>query len=183
VPTEGTEYLTLQIVHVLSEDLHDTIHEHLETNYPPLLKADVSNYAKGRSRVWLEQEPTLVKDYTLSPAYHDERLWKWLTSQLSKYNWTPQVGLVARGPVGISLHRDATYAQYMGFNINLGEDIIWQYRECYKQFGYGPADNDAPVVNLEVPKGAVIRFCVKNPHGVGSPITDKRWSINLWRLK
>lgn len=175
---------TLKIVGMVEESNQTALCAYLEKTYPPILKPDVSNYAKGRQRIWLEKEATLVKDWKLLPGHKDVKLWSWIVRELSQFGWEPQLGLIAQGPVGIDLHRDATYADWMGYNINLGEDITWLYRECWSDYRWSQDCNtDAPITKIQVPKGAIIRFCVKNPHGVGSPITDKRWSLNLWRLK
>lgn len=175
---------TPPIAKVIDEAQDAEICAHLADHYSDLLTPDVSNYASGRQRCWLEQEPSLTRDVTLRPAHHDERLWNWILRVTARHNWEPQLGLIARGPVGISLHRDASYADYEAFSINLGETVTWQYRECYRVMGWErDADNNAPITEIELPAGAIVRFNCKNPHGVGSVISAQRWSLNLWRLK
>lgn len=131
--------------------------------------------------MWLEAEPTLVRNFTLKTAHHDSRTWNWLL----KHVWpSADLGLISRGPVGISLHRDATYAGWTAYGVNLGEPTVFGYEEIYEQYGYGPCRaGGAPVTEITLEPGDVYRFNPKNRHGVLSEITAARWNINLWTLK
>jgi hypothetical protein len=175
-----TDLSTFEFVRDITPETQAAMISHFEETLVPLLTPDVSSYAKGRERVWLQAEPTLTRNYSLTKAHGDDRIWSWIIKQI----W-PQadIGLVTRGPVGIGMHRDATYAGWTAYAINLGEDVTWGYRECYKDYCYGPQDDNAPVTEIKIKAGQCFKFNPKNQHGVLSEITDKRWSINLWELK
>lgn len=163
---------------VISQANYEAIRAHLETVYLEggLLKSDVSNYAKGRQRCWLQAEAPLGSQPWV-PGIKDDRLWSWIKKTI----WSEaEVGLIAYGPVGISLHRDASYADYEARSVNLGEIKAWQYEPSYSTFGYGP-QTLRPVMNLLLAPGEVIRFNCKNRHAAVDPAPD-RWSINLWKV-
>jgi hypothetical protein len=171
---------TFERIKVISETAQEAMIGHFEETFTPLLSADVSSYARGRKRLWLQAEPTLSRDFTLSKAVEDERTWSWIL----KHVWPEaDLGLVSRGPVGIGMHRDATYAGWIAYGINLGETVTWGYQESYKTYKYSSQDDSAPVSELTLEPGEVFRFNPKNRHGVLSPITEKRWSVNLWKFK
>ena len=174
---------TLEVVSILSEDLQSSLVEHLQSEIAPHLRSDRSSYAKGRARCWLQEQPSLSKQWSSKPALRDERLWGWISRQFPKWGFEPDVGLVTRGPVAIRPHRDASYARWMAFMVNLGQEVRWSYRESYKSFRYSEPDESAEPVDLLIPQWAVIRFCCKNPHGVSAPISEDRWSINLWQFR
>jgi len=171
---------TFEITYRMSEENQNKMIAHFEQEFAPLLQEDVSNYAKGRKRLWLEAEPTLTRNFSLTSAHHDSRTWNWIL----KHVWPgADLGLVSRGPVGITMHRDATYAGWEAYGINLGEPVVFGYRECYGDYRYGPQDDTAAITEIQLQPGDVFRFNCKNPHGVLSPITENRWSVNLWSMK
>lgn len=164
---------------VLKAENVAAIKTHLETVYLEggLLTPDVSNYAKGRMRCWLESEGPLSATRAWQPAYHDERLWSFIIKNV----WPEaELGMVTYGPVGIKAHRDATYADWEARIVNLGEVKGWQYTPGYSTFGSGPQVK-RPSITLLLKEGEVIRFNCKNEHEVIGPAED-RWAINLWRV-
>jgi len=172
---------TFNILRRISPANQDKIVAHLEQHIDPVLQRDVSNYAPGRRRAWLQYEPTLVRDYTLKPAHRDERIWNYFTQILPG---RIDCGLISRGPVGISMHRDASYAAYKAYGVNLGETVTFGYRECYSDFRWSKnANNNAPLTSITLEPGDVYEFCCKNPHGILSDISENRWSINFWSFK
>lgn len=172
---------TLVPIANITDDTHRKLLEHLNSNIADKMTKDVSTYARGRARLWLNQEPTLSYEWTVSPALKDDRLWNWINA-ITPDDFVPDAALISRGPVGINPHRDARYADYEAYGVNLGEPITWQYRQGYQGFCYGP-QQDSPLLDYAIPAGVIFKFNSKNEHGVGSPITKDRWSINIWRFK
>jgi hypothetical protein len=171
---------TFDIVKRISAESQQSMIDYFTKKFDSLLEDDVSTYAKGRRRLWLEAEPTLVRNFTLTEAIQDERTWTWLLKNV----WPgADLGLLSRGPVGIKMHRDATYAGWEAYGLNLGETVTFGYQECYGSFKYGNQDDSAPITEVILEPGDVFRFNPKNPHGILSEITDARWAINLWCLK
>ena len=140
------------------------------------LESDVSNYAKGRLRYWLQHEWSL-KEKTFIPGCKDERLWNWCK------HWMPDadLGLVVYGSVGIKPHRDDSYADWRGVGINLGEIESWYYDCQYPEFRYTKIRNESNPIHYNVPPGTVFEFNTKNPHGAINP-DPNRWAIFLWKV-
>lgn len=173
---------TFKIVDTLSPQKVSQIKEHILTNLSPLATPDVSNYAKGRLRLWLNQEPTLVKDYTIKPAIQDDRLWEYIcTIYHNVYAVNPSFALVAVEDTNIDLHRDATYAGWKALSINLGR-CTWHYQECYPDFRWSKQSPTPTTIEAQLYGGEVISFNPKNPHGVSNASED-RMSINIWCRK
>jgi len=165
----------LELVTVIPPERVRQIQEYLE-DYKDALEPDVSNYAKGRQRFWIRYEWDL-KNKIFRRANHCDRLWEYCKKIFPEAD----LGLAAFGPVGINLHRDDSYADWVAYSINLGEIEAWLYEPSRTTFGPGP-QTQAEVVKVAVPSGGVIRFNCKNRHGVLNPSPD-RWSINLWHVK
>lgn len=169
----------IQTLQVLSSDQVMMLRDYLQRNYldSGLLEPDVSNYARGRQRCWLETEAPLSMSRPWQDGHHDAWLWTWIREHV----WDKaELGLVAYGPVGISAHRDAWYAGWEAVTINLGEVEAWMYCPQYSDYCYGP-QQDAHEWMLHPRVGEVYRFNPKNPHAVINPAND-RWSINLWTI-
>lgn len=169
----------LEIVHVVQPENQERIRTHLNEMYLEggLLRPDVSNYARGRQRAWLQVEAPLGNTRPWQPGVRDERLWNWILENI----WAEaELGLVAYGQVGIRPHRDASYADYEARSINLGEIEGWWYEPGYSDFGPGP-QTIRHALTYKLAPGDVIRFNCKNQHAVINPAPD-RWSINLWRV-
>lgn len=173
---------TLKIIDTLSPQKVSQIKEHILTNLAFLATPDVSNYAKGRLRLWLNQEPTFAKEYTIKPAIQDDRLWQYICTIYRKvYGITPSFALVAVKDTNIKLHRDATYAGWKALSINLGQ-CTWHYQECYPDYRYSKQVSNPTTIETELYGGEVISFNPKNPHGVSNASED-RISINIWSSK
>ena len=165
--------MTIKMLRQLSENDIQALTTHLDS-LTPWLEDDVSNYAKGRKRFWLQHEWDL-RNRTFSPALKDERLWTFCKRMMP----SADLGLAVYGPVGISLHRDDSYADYRSVGINLGEVDGWVYDCQYPEFRWTRNTNPTNTRNLKLPVGAVFEFNCKNPHAVINPATD-RWAIFLW---
>lgn len=180
----------LKIVKILSVERQEELRSYLDERRC-FLERDISKYAVGRQRYWLQHEPKLTgggKEY--KPAYRLSRLWSFCSATYShaithcdlSYTPTAAVGLVAYGDVGISKHRDDTYADYPAVTINLSTTpTLWSYTLCYPEFKYSKQNENAEEEIHELPPGAVVLFNCKNPHAVVR--CDKtRYSINLWSI-
>ena len=142
------------------------------------LTRDVSTYAKGRQRYWLQHEWDL-KNRKFIPAIKDERIWKYC-----KY-WMPDadLGLIVHGPVGITPHRDDSYADWKAVGINLGELESWNYNCEYPEFRWARDEDKNPSnpQNYDIGPGTVFEFNCKNLHAAVNP-ADDRWAIFLWKI-
>ena len=151
------------------------ITEHLNSNRDRLT-TDVSSYAKDRQRYWLQHEWDLGKR-TFTPATQDERIWRYCKT------WMPDadLGLVVYGPIGITPHRDDSYADWRCVGINLGAVEAWYYDCQYPEFRWTPDTNASNPKHHDMPPGSVFEFNCKNPHAAINPAPD-RWAIFLWKL-
>jgi hypothetical protein len=142
------------------------------------LTPDVSNYAKGRLRYWLQYQALLRRDggYT-NDAVRDEELWAFLQQIYPE----AQLGLAIYGEVGIGPHRDHTYADPHGVAINLGEVEGWSYQNRRTSLALYPELPDAPTTIFHPRVGAVWHFNTKNLHAVINPAPD-RWAVFLWKI-
>ena len=161
----------------LSRSTVDALRDRLERIVAPQLAPDVSNYAKGRHRAWLEWEGPLSvrRDYT--PAVRDPKLWDWLCTIWEVHGWggRPDLGLAIHGNIGITPHRDATYAHARAMTVNLGN----------AQWGWHPKRNGNDAAGLAwetIESGDVLRFDCKHLHSSREPVAD-RWAIVLWSAK
>ena len=168
----------LTIVHRLSPTTVSAMRDHLES-LAEHLTPDVSRYAQGRQRFWLEHEAPLGPTRPWTPAVHSDRLWSWVTRTFPDV----QLGLAAYGDVGIQPHRDASYANFTAYSVNLGEIEGWFYDPVYPGMTWVPAAQQAPSSPriYQLQPGDVVRFNCKNRHGVINPASD-RWSLNLWSV-
>jgi len=89
----------------------------------PRMELDVSNYAKGRRRLWLFHESNL-RNTELTRGFFDKRLWDFCQRAYPGCN----IGLLTYGGEGstglIDWHRDHSYAQPIARTINLGESTF-----------------------------------------------------------
>ena len=78
--------------------------DHLERHVAPHLAPDVSNYAKGRQRAWLEIEAPLGPTQPWCPGLASHRLWPWLVAVWRRIDpgTDPAVGLAIRGVIQTS---------------------------------------------------------------------------------
>ena len=163
----------------IDPDTVRTVVDHLERHVAPHLAPDVSNYARGRQRAWLQIEAPLGPTQPWRPGLASHRLWPWLAAVWRRIDpdTEPQVGLVVHGDTGIAWHRDASYAHARAALVNLGPCTFELDR--VRDSGNGrPADP----VSLRLVGGEVLDFDCKHQHRVVDP-DPSRWSIVLWRLK
>jgi len=137
---------------------------------------DVSNYARGRERYWLQYQWDL-KERCFSPAIKDERLWSWCKT------WMPDadLGLVVYGSVGITPHRDDSYADWRAVGINLGHVEAWYYDPVYPELKYTNKKNPSNPQTHKIPPRMVFEFNCKNEHAAIKPHPE-RWGIFLWKV-
>ena len=151
------------------------ITDHLNSHKQRLTR-DASNYAKNRQRYWLQHEWDL-KNKKFTPAIKDNRLWQYCK------HWMPDadLGLVVYGPVGITPHRDDSYADWKAVGINLGTLESWSYDCQYPEFRYTRNQNPSNPQNYEIKPGTVFEFNCKNLHAAVNPASD-RWAVFLWKI-
>ena len=106
----------------IDPDTVRTVVDHLDRHVAPHLAPDVSNYAKGRQRAWLEVEAPLGPTQPWLPGLASHRLWPWLVAVWRRIDpdTHPQAGLTVHGSTGIAWHRDASYAHARAVLVNLG---------------------------------------------------------------
>ena len=136
------------------------------------LLPDVSNYARGRYRLWLFHQIDF-RNGSLSPGYFEQRIWDF--SQriypgsnigLLTFGGTFADGKVSNGK--INLHRDHTYACPQTRSINLGRAT----------FAYGeplPAD-------YQLNDGDIVEFNCKILHSIKEIQSPERFSLVFWKL-
>lgn len=162
----------------LSSETTHSIVEHLNT-LRDRLEPDVSNYAPGRQRFWFPYEAPLSPSRSWRMGVQDERLWSWVKRQFPQID----LALAAFGDVGIDWHRDASYADFPAYSVNLGTVEAWLYDDIYPGYAWAkPQDcNPSHPVRIAIEPGDVLKFNCKNPHSVLNPAPD-RWSLNLWTV-
>jgi hypothetical protein len=148
---------------------------HLES-HPDRLTSDISSYAKDRKSYWLQHKWDLGSR-SFTPALRDERIWNYC-----RY-WMPDadLGLVVHGPIGITPHRDDSYADWRAVGMNLGGLEAWYYDCQYPEYKWTRETNPSNPQHHSMPAGAVFEFNCKNPHAAINPAPD-RWAIFLWKL-
>lgn len=159
----------------------------LEKNILPHLQSDVSNYAKGRQRVWLPYEAPLGNQ-PFTAGLLDGEVWQWIVDRCAKHGFTAQVALISKGG-NINPHGDTTYAATWAMGFNLGKcDWHIQNDRNAKRTPARPsqADLDAyyqspTTSHLSLSGGEVFKFNCKHEHAVTNAAPD-RWSINVWAI-
>jgi len=145
--------------------------------YANHLERDVSSYARGRKRFWLQHEWDL-KNKNFKPALRAPEIWEFCKQWMPDAN----LGLAVYGSVGITPHRDDSYADWRAVGINLGEVEGWQYDCQYPELYWTKEQNPSNPRICRVPVGGIFEFNCKNPHAAIGPAED-RWGIFLWKLK
>ncbi len=144
----------------------------------PKMELDVSNYAKGRRRLWLFHESNL-RNTELTRGFFDKRLWDFCQRVYPSCN----IGLLTYGGEGstglIDWHRDHSYAQPIARTINLGEAI---FGYDLKREGGIKTDANRDRQNFKLEDGEIIEFDCKHPHALLKILSNERFSINLWKL-
>ena len=167
--------MTVRSLGIIQPERVNDITNYLSTQMNRLVP-DVSSYAKNRQRYWLQYEWDL-KNRTFSHAVKDVKIW-----DLCK-EWMPDadLGLVIHGPIGITPHRDDSYADWRGVALNLGEIESWYYDCQYPHYYWTQRTNPSNPQNHQLSVGEVFEFNTKNLHGVNKPAED-RWAIFLWKI-
>ena len=163
----------------LAEATARAVAAHLDRHVAPHLAPDVSSYARGRQRAWLEIEAPLGPTQPWRPGIASERLWPWLVKVWQRLHPAsePALGLAIHGPTGIAWHRDAAYARRDALIVNLGPATFEIDAERESANGR-PLDP----VSLDLRPGDVIAFDCKHQHRV-IDADPARWSVVLWQLK
>lgn len=142
----------------------------LEKNVLPHLQSDVSNYAKGRQRVWLPYEAPLGNQ-PFTTGLMDDEVWQWIVDRCAKYGFRAQVALISKGG-NIKPHRDTTYAAAWAVGFNLGK-CDWHIAST--------RDSAKTDFTMNLVGGEVFKFNSKHTHAVTNAEPD-RWSINVWAI-
>lgn len=141
-------------------------------------KLDISNYAKGRSRVWLFGEPDLRRNVVaVSPGYNANRkvveYFRQLQQQIAPQS---HFCLVAKGL--ISPHRDHRYSLGSTWSITTKPAIfeIWPRQTELAQCKRGTGEL------YELAAGEVTSFWSKCPHAVWW-MAQQRISVTFWEAR
>ena len=156
----------------------NAMRQHLDRVAGPHLAPDVSNYARGRTRVWLQHEGPLSQYRDYGPGLKDAKLWAWLEQCWTRasYAGKPDLGLALYGNIGIRPHRDATYAHCAALTVNLGAvDWGWQNNRNGQ-----PAEHLLDWTTLDA--GELLAFDCKHVHA-SRKLAATRWAIVLWQAK
>lgn len=127
-----------------------------------LMLPDVSNYAKGRLRLWLFAEVNL-KSGAVSEGYSDQRIWNFAQRVYPGCD----IGLLTFNG-GIKYHRDHNYATVVARGVNLGSAV------------FGIKAPNETLYTLQ--DGDVYEFNCKKEHAVLSHSSD-RFSITFWKMR
>lgn len=178
----------------------DRIVNWLDTTIRPVLKPDVSNYAKGRLRAWIGVEPMLFAPFDTKPAVPIDQ--KILDRLAEIIEWPFDFCLVTYSgdtdPVGIAPHMDAGYADFEARSIHLSGECQLDYWASRTTLGRSPqttpflVDRGTGVVSLTgqpvepttrvlLQPGQVTAFNCKCPHAASPGV--RRWNANFWRKK
>lgn len=177
----------IEVYNSIPEHRRAALEHWLRDQVRPHLKPDVSGYARGRLRAWLEVEPSLTNPVTHRPGLPVGS--STLNALATLIDWRFDYCLVTfsgdEQPIGITPHRDARYADFEARGLNVCGSCVFDYWEGRRSFGRGPAHKeydpktDAPTSRLQLKPGDCLRFNCKNLHAA-SPSAD-RWALNFWR--
>jgi len=175
----------IETVKILQEHLE--LSQLLEKNIKPYMTPDVSSYARGRLRAWLKYEPSLFAPIVLKPAVPvPDQVWIGLQKLIGwDFNYCLATFSGKDEPTGILPHRDAAYADYEAYGLNVTETCefkYWMGRESFGSVpdthGYNP-EKDLPTHVLNLVPGQLIRFNCKNIHQAIP--SSNRWNLNFWK--
>ena len=166
-----------RIYNLLSQNTTNSLIRILDKTVGSSLSKDVSNYAKDRTRCWLEWEPTLTNKPTYTSALSIPHLWNIIQTIWNKVGipGLPNVGLVVHGEVGIRPHRDASYASDIAMTINLGR-VTWGW-----SFDKG-ANHERHLTWYNLVGGEILVFDCKHLHSA-KDVDPNRWAIVAWKIK
>jgi len=144
------------------------------------LKADVSTYAKGRQRTFLNMNWDFRDRKFDKDCFQNERMW-----EILKGIWPEaEIGLLTysgeENPKGINLHRDDSYADYESWGVQLSGTCEFHYMGGYKNFKWEQERDPEIDQSYTLNPGDVFRFNCKNRHSAIPSIN--RYAINLWKI-
>ena len=168
----------------LPQSTCDDVTNHL-SSLSHQLRPDVSNYAKGRQRMWLNTEyPLSLKYQQFRPGINDERLWGWIQQVWAKSQLSgqPESALAIYGNVPIDFHTDAPCAAPECIQINLGgTTFIHDTVPAGQSNRNGRIYRPTSPIEHTLDKGEITRFNCKHVHATVEPQPD-RWSIIVWQI-
>lgn len=155
-------------------------HQYCLNQLVPRMRSDVSQYAPGRYRLWLLNEPFLGNKVRIMPAYSDSYLQQILqylypgcNSALLSYHGRSQC-FYSTGT--IEHHRDAGFASPTARLLNLGNIAYFSYSQCRRN--NDPNSSTSYLLN----SGDLIEFNCKHLHAC-SYAGAGRMSLVMWQLK
>lgn len=167
----------LGIVKTISQE---EIDEMLSIVKTAQLTSDVSSYARGRQRIWLNMNWDLKKRKfdRDNDCFRDDRLWSMILNVWPE----AEIGLLTysgdKDPKGIFLHRDDSYADNESWGIQLTGTCKFVYMD--KVDKSDPNNSEEIRQELDLNPGDVFRFDCKCRHSA-VPSTG-RYAINLWKI-
>ena len=140
----------------------DTVRDHIDRHVAPHLAPDVSSYAPGRRRAWLQIETPIGPTRPWHPGLASHRLRPWLVAVWRRIDpaTEPDLGLCTSGATAIPCHRDASCAHPRAVLVYLGPCTLCIDRERDSANGC-PCDP----FSLGLHGGEVLTFDRKHRHG------------------
>ena len=149
------------------------------------LNPDISNYARGRQRFWVQTEyPLSLKYQQFRTGVRDKRLWDWVNEVWHKsgLGGEPESALAIYGGVPIEFHPDAPCAAPNAVQINLGGTVfIHDSAPAGQQNRNGRIYTPTSPVEHTLDRGEITRFNCKHVHATVDPQPD-RWSMIVWQI-
>ena len=164
----------------LTSSTAENVRTHLETLNSNLIP-DISNYAPGRKRFWIQTEfPLSLKYQSFRAGVQDPKLWGWLQQvwQKSGLEGQPETALAIYGDVPIQFHGDAPCAAKNAIQINLGGTTFVHDSSPPVR---GQRNKPSSPIEHTLDMGEVSRFNCKHLHATVEPEPD-RWSIIVWQI-
>lgn len=144
------------------------------------LKPDVSSYAKGRQRTFINMNWDFRDRKFNRDCFVNDRMWNilkdiWPESEIGLLTYSGE-----ENPKGIDLHRDDSYADYESWGVQLSGTCEFHYMGGYKNFKWEQDREEEKDQIFIIKPGDVFRFNCKNKHSA-IPSVD-RYAINLWKI-
>lgn len=160
----------------------------LEKDIAPRLTPDKSNYAKNRMRAWLRTEPPLGNTQPFRPGIPmSDPMWARLQEIVSwKFDYCLVTYSGMTEAIGITPHRDASYADWEALGLNVSGTCRFSYWNDRLSFGRGPSSETCPFPGnpsnvIDLVPGDLVRFNCKNVHSAEP--SANRWNMNFWKKK
>lgn len=180
--------MALVLYKTISAKITQNIEKWLNETIRPTLTPDVSKYAQGRLRAWLNVEPNLYPPFAVNPGIEvSGGIWSRLQTLLE---WPFDFCLATysgdENPIGIGPHRDAGYADFEACSLNVSGQCKFEYWKerwyTHKAKPITPINPNDPPTDMKILlPGQVHLFNCKNLHAA-TPGT-KRWCLNFWKKK